>query len=59
MGPAALVGADVECAVGKGALEFGVARSADEVVGTVSVEVASNRRLAPGTRRMETRVGVR
>ncbi|HLU27909.1 MAG TPA: fibronectin type III-like domain-contianing protein, partial [Glycomyces sp.] len=51
---AALIGVDGEWIVEAGTLELRLARSADDVVGTVQVEVAESRRIEPGTRRLET-----
>ncbi|HEU5129425.1 MAG TPA: glycoside hydrolase family 3 N-terminal domain-containing protein [Glycomyces sp.] len=51
---AAFIGVDGAWVVEAGALELRLARSADDVVGTVEVAVTESRRLEPGTRRLET-----
>ncbi|GAB3229500.1 glycoside hydrolase family 3 N-terminal domain-containing protein [Glycomyces halotolerans] len=56
---AALVGVDGGWVVEAGTLDLHLARSAEDIVGTVSVEVAESRRLEPGTRRLETAATVR
>ncbi|WP_051325697.1 beta-glucosidase family protein [Glycomyces tenuis] len=51
---AALIGVDGEWVVEAGSLELRLARSADDIVGTLEVQVTESRRIEPGTRRLET-----
>lgn len=51
---AALVGVDGEWIVEAGVLELRLARSADDIVGTLETRVVEPRRIEPGTRRLET-----
>ncbi|WP_051393235.1 beta-glucosidase family protein [Glycomyces arizonensis] len=55
---AALIGVDGEWIVEAGALELRLARSADDIVGSLEVEVTEPRRIEFGTRRLETEATV-